>query len=131
MAAFGAGPGMVGNLIGRHAVTLGDFLGCLIKHGRMLAIRHDELTGLVQAVERRAFLDGQLVERQMVDGIGDGLLELRVPFGDGLVRAGIDEIEGHTRKNLPRQPNGFQGIGNIMQAAEELQVPVVERLHAE
>lgn len=33
VAAFGAGTGMVGNLIGRHAVTLGDFLRRLIKHG--------------------------------------------------------------------------------------------------
>lgn len=67
----------------------------------------------------------------MVDGIGDSLLQFGVPFGHRLVRAGIDEIEGHTRKNLPRQPNGFQGIGDIMQAAEEFQVAVIQCLHAE
>ena len=59
----------------------------------MLAIRHDKLSCLVQAVEGRAFLDRQLVERQVIDGIGDGLLQLLLPSLDGLVRAGINEVE--------------------------------------
>ena len=112
-------------------IARGDLLRRLVEHGRLLAIRNDQLAGLVQAVEGRAFLDRQLVERQVIDGIGDRFLQFLLPFLDRLVRAGIDQVEGHAREDVARQPDRLQRICDIVQPAEEFQVPVVQRLDAE
>ena len=57
--------GVVGDLVGRQARALGHLLRQLVEGARRLAIGHDELAARMQLGERRALLDGELVERQM------------------------------------------------------------------
>ena len=69
--AFGAGSGVVGNLVGRQAVLRADFLRHIVERARSASSGVFSLPRRVQVEERRAFLDGELVERQMLGGFGD------------------------------------------------------------
>ena len=131
MSALGTRPRMVRHLIGRKPFARGDFLRRLIERGCMLVIGYDYLAGLVQAVKGRALLDRQLVERQMIDGIGDRLLELPLPGFHRLLGPCIDQVEGHARKDLTRETDGFERIRHVMQSAEKAQVGIVQCLDPE
>ncbi len=66
----------------------------------------------------------------MIDGQIDRLDQFLVPRFDRLTGTGIDEVEGHAREDLARQPDGGQRLFDIMEAAEEFQILVVQRLDA-
>ena len=131
MAAFRPGPRVVRDLIGGKPARGGDFLGDLVQFGGMVVVGKRELPGLVQGVKGRAFLDGELVERQMVCGMADGLLKLRCPCLRRLAGARLDQVERQARKDFARQPDRVQRFRNIVQPAEEAQIGIVQRLHAE
>ena len=66
--ALGARPGVVGNLVGRQAGVAANLLRQVVERAAGVVVGNDELAGLVQRVERRLRLDGQLIERQMLGG---------------------------------------------------------------
>ena len=66
--ALGAGHGVVGNLVGRQAGRVADFLGDGIEIGGGVVVGHGQLAGLAQREEGRVRLDGELVERQVIGG---------------------------------------------------------------
>ena len=67
----------------------------------------------------------------MVGGMADRLLELGRPAVERLAGAGIDQVEGKPRKDLARQADRRQRLFDIVQPAEQSQIGVVQRLHAE
>ena len=108
-----------------------DLLRQLIKVGGVFAVGDFEFLRRMQRVERRAFLDGELVKRQVVGGIADCLFQLRRPGFRCLAGTGINQVEGKPREDFAGEPDRMQGLVHIVQPAEELQVAVVQRLHAQ
>ena len=90
-----------------------------------------ELAGAVEGGEGRAVLDGELVEREMIGGERQRLAELRRPGLRRLAGAGIDQVEGEAREGRARHLDRRARGGDVMKAAEEAEVVVVERLDAE
>src|SRR5476649_1900132 len=84
---------VVGYLVGRKARIVANRLRQVVKIEPQIVVRDRELARLVQTEERRARLDGQLIEREMFGRFGDGALELGAPGLERLPRAGINEIE--------------------------------------
>ena len=78
--ALGAGPRVVGDLVGRQAGAVADLLRQVVERAAGVVVGNDELAGLVQRVERRLRLDGELIERQMLGRFGDGALEFGCPL---------------------------------------------------
>lgn len=62
----------------------GDLLRQRIEIGGVVVVGNGEFPGRMERVEWRAFLDGQLVERQMVGGVADRPLEFGLPRFRGL-----------------------------------------------
>ena len=74
--ALGARPRVVGDLIGRQAGTGAGRLREVVEIAPDVVIGDGQLAGLVQSEERRVRLDGQLIEREMLGGLGNCALEL-------------------------------------------------------
>ena len=91
--ALGARPRVIGNLVGRQAGAAADLLRQVVERAAGVVVGNDELAGLVQRVERRVRLDGELIERQMLGGFADGALELGRPLLRRLPRPRVDQIE--------------------------------------
>ena len=51
--AFGAGPGVIGHLVGRQAGVRANLLRQIVERAAGVIVGNDELAGLVQRVERR------------------------------------------------------------------------------
>ena len=119
---------VVGNLVGGQAVGLGQGLRDLIEARGFLGLGHDEFAGGVQEGELRAFLDGELVEREMIGGEGERLGQLRLPGRRALPRPRIDEIERGARKRRAGEREGGAGFRRAVPASERLEVGVVQRL---
>src|ERR1700743_3501143 len=66
MFAFRARSRVVGNLVGRQALARTDILCDVVECACDVLVRCLELARLMQAEERRAFLNGELIERQML-----------------------------------------------------------------
>ena len=128
MPAFRSGHGVVGDLVGRQAPCRRHLLRDGVKLGAELAVGHLELAGGMEPEERRALLDGELVERQMVGREADSLLQLASPGVRRLARPGVDQVEGEAGKGRPRDLDRPERLGDVVQPAEEFQVAVVERL---
>ena len=107
---FRAGPGMVRDLVGRQAVRLADLLRDVVEDPRLFVGRHRELAGLEQPLEPGVGLDGELVERQVLGRVADGVEEFRAPRVRPLARAGIDEVEGSTGRRSRRRPRRPPGL---------------------
>ena len=87
--------------------------------------------GRVARGERRAFLDGELIEREMVGFMAEREPELVVPRGRRLTLARIDQVERHAREMpLGESKCGKRLVGGVL-AAERLQARIVQRLHPE
>jgi hypothetical protein len=56
----------------------------------------------MQRREGRVGLDGELIERKVLAGLGECLGELAAPGRNGLARTGIDEVERKARKIFAR-----------------------------
>ena len=123
---------MVGNLVGRQPARAGHLLRHLIEVGGEVGVGHRELPRRVQRVEGRAFLDGQLVERQMVGGVADRLFELGRPGLERLAGPRIDQVEGQARKDLARQSDRLSAPpSTLCSRPRNCRSAIVQRLHAE
>ncbi|CEG10031.1 hypothetical protein BN961_03465 [Afipia felis] len=78
VAAFRAGPRVIGNLVRRQAMRGADLLRHVVELAREVLVRCFQFARAVQAEERRAFLDGQLIQRQMFGGFEIATLSSRV-----------------------------------------------------
>ena len=88
MPAFAAGPGVIGNLVGRQAVRRANLQGGVVKLAAEIVVGNDELARGMERGKRRVLLDGQLIEREMVAGLGQGACELAAQsFGSWRGRA--------------------------------------------
>ena len=72
--ALGAGPRMIGNLVGRQAVRRADLLRGIVERARDVVVGRLELARRMQGGERRVRLDGELIERKMLAGLGQRAL---------------------------------------------------------
>ena len=128
VAAFRTGPGMVRDLVSGQAERIETLLRRLVERGGDLFLRRQGLSKPRQRVEMRPFLDGQLIERQMVGGEIDRLTQLRRPGFGRLTGPGIDQVEGAAREMLMRQIDGAARFRRRMFPAQEFQRFVVQRL---
>ena len=128
VAALGARPGMVGNLVSRKSVCFRYRLGKLIELRPQLGVGYLQLARVVEREERRAFLDGQLIQGEMVGSERDRPLQLGLPSVHGLIRTRVDEIERQSRKRLARHVDCLERGIDIMQPSQQLQIPVMQGL---
>ena len=85
----------------------------------------------MQAEERRAFLDGQLIERQMLGGIRDRALQFVGPHLGRLIGTGIDQVERIALEDFSGDRHRIERLARAVQASQCLERGVVQRLHAE
>ena len=129
--ALGAGSGVVGNLVGRQAVLRADFLRHVVERARHRLVRRLQFARRVQAEERRAFLDRELIERQMFGGFRNRELQFVGPHLRRLVGAGVDQVERVAVERGARDRDRIERLARAVQSSQRLQRGVVERLHAE
>jgi hypothetical protein len=60
----------------------------------------------MQGGERRVRFDGELIQREMIAGLGECQLKFFRPILGRLLRSGIDQIERVTLERLTRDGNG-------------------------
>ena len=101
--AFGARPRVIGDLVRRQSGGLEYFVGDLIERRPGVGVGQGEGAGAMRGIERRAFLDGQLVDRQMIAGEVQGARQFLAPRRHLLARAAVDQIERGRRHRLLRQ----------------------------
>ena len=94
VAAVLAGPRVVGDLVGGRPAAASASPVASIQRGRRVLVGQCERALGVQAEERRAGLDGELVEREMAEPFRREPVELGAPGGDGLPGPGVDQVEG-------------------------------------
>mgnify|MGYP001611871623 CR=1 FL=1 len=129
--ALGARPRVVGDFVGRQAFAGADQLREVVQIAPEVIVGDRQLAGRAQAEERRARLDGQLIEREMLGRFRDGALELDGPGGQRLARPRINEIERIALEDRARDRNGRERLLRRVQTAQFLERAIVERLHAE
>src|SRR5581483_6229923 len=121
VAAFAAGAGMVGNLVGGQAGGGESPLGPFEQRGGKVLVGQSQLAARGAGGKGGAGLDRQLIQRQVLAGEGQGLVELVLPGGEALPRAGIDQVEGIAREPLPREADGGDRLGAVVAASKEAQ----------
>ena len=129
--AFRARPGVVGNLVGRKAVMRADFLRHIVERAGDRLVRRLQFARRMQAEERRAFLDRELIERQMFGGFRNRQLQFVGPHLRRLVGAGVDQVERVAVERGARDRDRIQRLARAVQPSQRLQRSIVERLHAE
>src|SRR5262249_7494388 len=70
--ALGAGPRVIGNLVRRQAGGGAALLRRVVERAAGVVVRRRDLAGAMQREERRAGLDGELIEREVLGRFGDG-----------------------------------------------------------
>ena len=65
----------------------------------------------------------------MLEAHVEGFGQLGAPAGDGLVGAGVDQVDGQAREGAGGDGDGAAGLVRRMVAAEEGQGRIVQRLH--
>ena len=131
MPAFAAGPRVVGNLVGRQAVGGANLQGRVVKRAAEIVVGNDELARGMERGKRRVLLDGQLIEREMVAGFGQGAGELGRPILRVLARPGIDQVERVAIENAARDADRIERFARGVHAAKLGEHAIVERLDAE
>src|SRR5258706_15384810 len=101
--ALGPWPGVVGNLVGRKPRACTDCLCRIVEGAAHVVVGYDELASRMQRGKRRVLLDGELIKRKMLSGLGERAFELGRPRPQGLIRARVDQIEGIALENGARQ----------------------------
>ena len=110
VAAFLAGGGVVGDLVGRQARRLRQLLRQLVEIVRQLAVGHPQLAAGMELGERRARLDGELIERQVPARQRQGARQLVFARLAGSGRAGrrsgrrTNAEISHARRRSPPMP---------------------------
>ena len=91
---FSARPRMVGHLIGGQAGICAFLIGAFI-HVRAQIIRWQtgEPSARIHITKSGVRLDGQLVKGDVVGSQRQGLIQLCLPLGKGLILTAIDQIE--------------------------------------
>jgi hypothetical protein len=131
MLALSTRSRVIGNLVGGQAVRGADFLRHIIQRTRSRLIRRLELARRMQAEERRALFDGELIEREMFGRFRDRELQLVGPHLRRLVGAGVDQVERITVESLACDRDRIERLARAVQATQRLERSVVQRLHAE
>ena len=131
MAAFRAGARVVGDLVGRPSRRRQALLGRLEQLGGPGRARHDQLAAPRGGVKGGPFLDGQLIDREMLRVPRQDLVELVPPGAPVLAGPGVDQVAGDPGKALAGQRQGGQRLGRVVAPPQEAQGVVVERLDAE
>ena len=108
-----------------------DFLRHVVERAGDRLVRRFQFARRMQAEERRAFLDRELVERQMFGGFRNRELQFVGPHLRRLVGTGVDQVERVTIERAARDRDRIQRFARAVQSSERLQRGVVERLHAE
>src|SRR5262245_30993321 len=124
-------PRMVRDFVSGESRRLAKFLGEEILRPGFHAVRCSECAGLVARGERRAGLDRELIEREVVGGVAKREAELVAPGLRRLALARIDEVERDAAEMaLGKVERRERLIGGVL-APERFQACVVERLHPE
>ncbi|GJE60415.1 hypothetical protein MPOCJGCO_2527 [Methylobacterium trifolii] len=131
VARLGAGAGVVRDLVGREPRRPADILRHVVEGARDLVVRRHQPAGRRQPEERRAGLDGELVEGQVLGRPRDRIRQLGPPRRRRLAGAGVDQVEGGAGERRLRDPDRLERLRGAVQAPERLQRGVVERLDAE
>jgi len=131
MFAFGAGPGVIGNLVRRQSVSGADLLRDIIQRARGRLVRRFQFARGMQAEERRLRLDRELIERQMLGGFRDREVQLIRPHLRRLAGAGINQVERITIKGGAGDRDRVERLARGVQTSQRFQRGVVQRLHAE
>ena len=108
-----------------------DFLRHVVERAGDRLVRRLQFAGRMQAEERRAFLDRELVERQMFGGFRNRELQFIGPHLRRLVGTGVDQVERVTVERAARDRDRIQRLARAVQSSQRLQRGIVERLHAE
>ena len=85
----------------------------------------------MEPVKRRAFLDGELIERQVLGGFRDRVLQFVGPHPRRLVGARIDQVERVALEGGAGDRDRLERLARSVQPAQGFQRRIVERLHAE
>ena len=93
VAALGARPRVVGNLVGGQTRCCAGLEGEVVERACGVVVRHDELAGVRQRRIGRVLLDGELVEREMLCRLADGPFQFAAPRLRRLARPCVDQVE--------------------------------------
>ena len=122
---------MVRDLVSRQAGFGAEILRHVVEGAAGLVVRGHQLAGGREAVERRARLDCQLIEAQMLGRPRQSFAQLGPPRGRRLAGAGVDQVEGRAREDRLGDLDRRQRLRRVVEAAERPQGRVVQRLYAE
>ena len=129
--ALGARPRVVGNLVGRKAVRGADILRHVVQRAGDGLVGRLQFACGMQSEERRAFLDGELIERQMLGGFRNRQLQFVGPHLRRLVGAGVDQVERVAVECRARDRHRIERLARAVQASQRFQRSIIQRLHAE
>jgi hypothetical protein len=93
MPAFGARPGVVGDLVSRQAGGGANLLGDVVKVAGVIGVRSGQPAGCVQRREGSPRLNCELIERQVSGGVRKGVHQFGPPLRGRLPRSRINQIE--------------------------------------
>ena len=122
---------VIGNLVRRQSFACADFLRHVVQRARGGFIGCLQFAGGVQAEERRALFDGELVERQMFGRLRDREFQFIGPHRGRLVGAGVDQVERIAVERGARDRDRIERFTRGVQSSERFQRGIVQRLDAE
>src|SRR6516225_2056195 len=125
--AFGAWPGVIGDLVSRQPVSGEAVLRHLEQYDRDFLLGQHEFAEPHRGGEGGAGLDRQLVEREVLASESQRFVELALPGRDALARAGIDQIEREARKDLARMLDRGDCLVTAVAPAQQAQRRWIER----
>ena len=108
-----------------------DLLRHIIQRARHRFVRRFQFARGMQAEERRALFDRQLIERQMLGRLRYREFQFVRPHLRRLAGAGIDQVERIAVEGSARDGDRVERLARGVQTSERLQRGVVQRLHAE
>jgi hypothetical protein len=102
-------------------MTGADLLGHIVERACDRFIGCFQFAGGVQAEKRRAFLDCELIERQMFGGLRDRELQLIGPHLGRLAGPGIDQVERIALEGTARDCNRLERLVRGVQPPQHFQ----------
>ncbi len=122
---------MVRDFVGGQAGGSGDLLRQLEHVGGEVLFRQaaEQVLG-VHLAEDGAVLDGQLVEREVRGAEVERAVQFVAPGGEGLVLAGVDQVDGDAVEGGLCDGDGICGLVHAVHPAEAAEVLRVKRLNS-
>ena len=117
--AFGAGARVVGDLVGRQAGRGQQVPRGLEDRHALVLSGQDQLAAPPGAVEGRARLDGQLIDREVLRRLAQRPAKLGAPGGRALPGPRGNQVEGPAREERPRDLEGGKRLGGAVLAPEK------------